>query len=106
MVKRLELASSGVGIVAVNPRNLVAVVGRGQYFQNPVLVLVPGSRKQIHDAFDVIKLERMQDVMFVVRDPKKPDEPEERGRSTLVTAMQMVKGTIVCKTTEADVAKH
>ena len=72
--------------------------------ENPVLVLVPGCREQIHDAFDVIKLERMQEVMFVARDPKKPEEPEERGRSTPVTAIQMEKGTIVCKTTEADVA--
>ena len=72
--------------------------------ENPVLVLVPGSREQIHDAFDVIKVERMQGVVFVARDPKKPEEPEERGRSTPVTAIQMEKGTIVCKTAEADVA--
>ena len=42
--------------------------------------------------------------MFVVRDPRNPEEPEKRRRSTPVTAIQMVKGTIVCKTTGADVA--
>ena len=39
-----------------------------------------------------------------MRDPKKPDEPEERGRNTRVTAIQMEKGTLVCKVTEADAA--
>ena len=104
VVKRTELTLSSMGIVMVSPRNLETVVSQRQYFQNPVLVLVPGSREQIHDAFNAIKLERMQEVMFVVRDPKKPEDPEERGRSTPVTAIQMGKGTIVGKTTEADVA--
>ena len=104
VVKRTELTSSCMGIVMVSTRNLETVVIQRQYSQNPVLVLVPGSREQNHDAFDVIKLDRMQEVMIVVSDPKKPEEPEERGRSTLVTTIQMRKGTIVCKTTEADVA--
>ena len=47
-----------------------------------MVVLVLGSREQIHEAFDVIKLERMQDVTCVVRDPKKPDKPEEREEET------------------------
>ena len=49
-----------------------------QHFHNPVVGLVLGSREQIHEAFEAIMLERMQEVTFVVRDPKKPDEPEER----------------------------
>ena len=84
VAKRTELTFSSMGIVVVSPRNLETVVSQRQYFQNPVLVLVPGGREQIHDAFDVIKLERMQEVMFVARDPKKLEEPEERGRSTPV----------------------
>ena len=37
-------------------------------------MLVLGSGEQIHEAFDVITLERMQEVPFAVRDPKKPKE--------------------------------
>ena len=66
-------------------------------------------RKQNHEGVDIFKLERTREVTSVVRDPKKPDEPEERGRITLVTAIQIGKGDIFCKITEADVeniAKH
>ena len=66
----------------VNPRNLESLVSQRQYFQNPVVVLlVLGSREQIHDSFDVFALERMHDETYVVRDPTKPVEPEERGRN-------------------------
>ena len=68
-IKRTELTSSNTGIVMLKPRDLETVVSQRQYFQNPV---------QIHEALDVIQLERMQEVTFVVRNRKKPDEPEER----------------------------
>ena len=90
-----KLTSSSTGIVMVNPRNLETVVSQRQYFQDPVVVQVPRSREQNYEAFGVIKQGKMQEMTFVVRGPKKPDEPEERGRSTLVTAIQMEKGTIV-----------
>ena len=97
VIKRTELTFSSTEIVMVNPRNLEAVVNQRQYFQNTVVVLVLGSRERMHEAFDVIKLARLQEVTLVVGDQKKPDEPEERGRSTLVTAIQTGKGTMVCK---------
>ena len=68
------------------------------------MVLVFASREQIHEAFDVIKLERMQEVMFVVRDPKKPDEPKERKTAQLSQQYRWGNGTIVCKVTKADLA--
>ena len=36
-----------------------------------------GTDNKIHEAFDGIQLERIQEVTFVLRDPKKPKEPEE-----------------------------
>ena len=50
-------------------------------------VLVPGGREQFQS----------RRCFFVVRDPKNPDEPEEQGRNTPVTAIHIVKGTNVCK---------
>ena len=48
------------------------------HFQNLVVVLDPGGRQQIHEAFEVITL---------VGDRKKPNEPEERRRNTPATAI-------------------
>ena len=76
----------------VNSRNLETVVSQKQYFQNPVVVLVFGSREPTHEALDVINLERMQEVTFVLRDPK---EPEERGRNTHVTAPKRMLQTLL-----------
>ena len=60
VVKRKELTSSSMGNVMVNPRNLEIVVSQRQYFQSPVLILVPGRREQIHDAFQTRRARRMQ----------------------------------------------
>ena len=70
MVNRTELTSLEHGNRDGKPRN----VSQRQYFQNLVLILVLGSREQIHDAFDVIKLERMQEVMFVVSQKREEEE--------------------------------
>ena len=75
VITRTWLTSSGTGIVMVNPRNLETVASQ---FQNPVVVLVSWSREQFHETVGDIKLERSQEVTSIVRDPKKPDEPEER----------------------------
>ena len=92
--------------VMVFSSNLETIVRQRQYSQNPVVVLVIGSRLSIsRSKLSVLSSSKdMQQVTIVVRDQKKPDELEERGRSTLVTAIQMVRGKIVCKVTEADVA--
>ena len=70
VIKRMELTSPSTGIVMLNSRNPETVESQSQYFQNLVAMLVPGSREQIHEAFDVITLERMQDVTFVVSDQR------------------------------------
>ena len=53
VIKRTELTSSTGGIVMVNPRNLETVVSQRQSFPNPVVILLLGSREQIHEAFDL-----------------------------------------------------
>ena len=42
----------------VSPRDLETVESQRQFLQNPLVVLVLGSRVQIHDAFDVLKPEK------------------------------------------------
>ena len=101
VIKRTELTSSSTGIAMVNSRNLETVVSQRQNFQ--LGGAGSWSREQIHGAFDVIALERMQDVTYVVRDPEKP---RERGRNTPVTAMQIGTGTVVCKSHQNRCGKH
>ena len=36
-----------------------------------------GTDNNIHEAFGCIQLERIQEVTFGLRDPTKPEEPEE-----------------------------
>ena len=80
----------GTDICENRKRDGKRVKTRFKKIQNPVVALVPGSREQIHKAFDVFTRERMQEVTYVLDPP--------------VAAIQKGQGTIVCKGTEGDVA--
>ena len=87
----------------MNPRNLETVVNQRVFPEN---CGGAGPREQRTNSRGLRchQAGKNAGVSSVARDPKEPDEREDRGRSTLVTAIQIGKGAIVCEVTEGDVA--
>ena len=87
----------------VNPRKLETVVNQ-RVFPEPCGGAGPREQRTNSRGLRCHQAGKNAGVSSVARDPKEPDEREDRGRSTLVTAIQIGKGAIVCEVTEGDVA--